>query len=73
MLYNLMFSEQDIQKLMLILEASRNMKIIKPKEVTHILNYISDEVEVQNRALKLTKEGKDIFESMKIDVNLIKQ
>lgn len=73
MLYNLMFSEQDIQKLMLILEASRDIKIIKPQEVTHILNYISDEVEVQDRALKLTKEGKNIFESMKIDVNLIKQ
>lgn len=71
MLYNLMFSEQDIQRLTLILEATRDMKIIKPQEATHILNYISDEVEVQDRALKLTKKGKDIFESMKIDISLI--
>lgn len=73
MLYNLMFSEQDIQKLTLILEVARDKKIIEPQEATHIINYISDEVEVQNRALKLTKQGKDIFENMKIDVDLNKQ
>lgn len=73
MLYNLMFSEDEIQRLTLILEAARDMKIIKSQEAQHMINYITDEIEVQDRALKLTKQGKDIFESMKIDVNLIKQ
>lgn len=73
MLYNLMFSEYEIQRLTLILEAARDMKIINSQEAQHMINYITDEIEVQDRALKLTKQGKDIFESMKIDVNLIKQ
>lgn len=73
MLYNLMFSEHEIQRLTLILEAARDMKIIKSQEAQHMINYITDEIEVQDRALKLTTQGKDIFETMKIDVNLIKQ
>ena len=68
MLYNLMFSEWQIQRLTLVLEAVRDMKIIKPQEVEQMLRYIDDEVEVQDRVLRLAKEGKDIFESMKIKI-----
>ena len=71
--YNFIFSERQTQRLILLLEAARDMKIIIPKEAQQMLNYIKDEVEVQDRALRLAKEGKDIFESMKIDVNLINQ
>jgi len=68
MLYNFMFSEREIQRLMLALEAVRDMRIIIPKEADQMLKYIRDEVEVQDRALRLAKEGKDIFESMKIKI-----
>ena len=68
MLYNLMFSEREIQRLTLVLEAARDMKIIRPQEAEQMLRYIYDEVEVQDRALRLAKEGKDIFESMKIKI-----
>lgn len=68
MLYNLMFSEREIQRLTVVLEAARDMKIIKPQEAEQMLRYIYDEVEVQDRALRLAKEGKDIFESMKIKI-----
>ena len=70
MLYNLMFSEWEIQRLMLVLEAARDMRIIRPQEAEKMLQYIDDEIEVQDRALRLAKEGKDIFEGMKIKVNL---
>ena len=70
MLYNLMFSEWEIQRLTLVLEAARDMRIIRPQEAEKMLQYIHDEIEVQDRALRLAKEGKDIFEGMKIEVNL---
>jgi len=73
MSYNFIFSEREVQRLILLLEAARDKKIIIPKEAQQMLDYITDEVEVQDRALRLTKEGKDIFKSMKIDVNLINQ
>jgi len=63
-----MFSEWEIQRLMLVLEATRDMKIIRPQEAEKMLQYIHDEIEVQDRALRLAKEGKDIFESMKIKI-----
>jgi len=63
-----MFSEWEIQRLMLVLEAARDMKIIRPQEAEKMLQYIHDEIEVQDRALRLAKEGKDIFESMKIKI-----
>jgi hypothetical protein len=63
-----MFSEREIQRLTVVLEAARDMKIIKPQEAEQMLRYIYDEVEVQDRALRLAKEGKDIFESMKIKI-----
>ena len=68
MLYKLMFSEWEIQRLTLVLEAVRDMRIIKPQEAERMLEDIHDEIEVQNRALRLAKEGKDIFESMKIKI-----
>ena len=67
-MYNLMFSEREIQRLTVVLEAARDMKIIKPQEAEQMLRYIYDEVEVQDRALRLAKEGKDIFESMKMKI-----
>ena len=69
MLYNLMFSEREVQRLMLVLEAARDMRIIRPQEVEQMLKYIYDEVEVQDRVLNPVRDGKDgkyIFESMKI-------
>jgi hypothetical protein len=71
--YNFMFSEWEVQRLILLLEAARDKKIIIPKEAQQMLDYIKNEVEVQDRALRFAKEGKDIFASMKIDVNLINQ
>jgi predicted type IV restriction endonuclease len=68
MLYKLMFSEWEIQRLTLVLEAVRDMRIIRPQEAERMLEYIHDEVEVQNRVLRLAEEGKDIFESMKIKI-----
>jgi len=65
-----MFSEWEIQRLTLVLEAARDMRIIRPQEAEKMLQYIHDEIEVQDRALRLAKEGKDIFEGMKIEVNL---
>jgi len=63
-----MFSEWEIQRLMLVLEAARDMKIIRPQEAEKMLQYIHDEIEVQDRALRLAREGKDIFEGMKIKI-----
>ena len=63
-----MFSEREIQRLTVALEAVRDMQIIIPKEADQMLKYIRDEIEVQDRALRLAKEGKDIFESMKIKI-----
>ena len=68
MLYKLMFSEHEIQRLTLVFEAARDMRIIRPQEAEQMLKYIYDKVEVQDRALRLAKEGKDIFESMKINI-----
>jgi len=68
MLYNFMFSEREIQRLTVALEAVRDMQIIIPKEADQMLKYIRDEIEVQDRALRLAKEGKDIFEGMKIKI-----
>ena len=68
MLYNLMFSEREIQRLTLVLEAARDMKIIRPQEAEQMLRYIYDEVEVQDRALRLAGEERNIFESMKIKI-----
>lgn len=65
-----MFSEREIQRLTLVLEAVRDMKIIRPQEAEQMLKYICDEVEFQDRALRLAREGKDIFESMKVKINL---
>jgi hypothetical protein len=68
MLYDLLFSKYQIQRLRLVLESARDMKIIIPEEAQQMLDYIVDEVEVQDRAVRLAGEGKDIFESMKIKV-----
>jgi hypothetical protein len=37
MLYNLMFSEWEIQRLTLVLEAVRDMRIIRPQEAEQML------------------------------------
>ena len=64
-----MFSERETQRIITALEAVRDSKIMIPKEMQQIINYISEEIEVQDSYLKLAKEGIDPYASMKIEVD----
>ena len=52
MLYDLLFSEQELKKLRVILELAKDLKTISQEEIQHMINYIDDEKEFQDQKLR---------------------
>jgi len=67
-MYNIQLSKAQIENILKALMYAEENEILSYDTVGLLHDYFTDEMEYQNRALALAKEGKDIHESMKIQV-----
>lgn len=67
-MYRFMLSEWQTQRLITALEAVRDSRVMTPRDIQQILDYIRDEIETQDHCLELARQGIDPYAEMKIKV-----